>query len=122
MENANRVLLKILGVLVFISAISLYISMFTSLNRLYINLKYYNQERTISQKESPPSMKYATGGDILNAIYKGLETDIEIDGYVLNANIDITRIDLYKIDFKGQYRREIEIIDGKVNKVYYYKN
>lgn len=121
MENAIKFLFKLFGCIVFVAAVSNYLTMYNSLNRLQANLKYYNQDRAISQKESPPVEMYATGGDILNAIYKGLETEIEIDGYIVSRQSDITRIDVSRIDFQGKYRRKINIVDGKVDKVYYYK-
>lgn len=122
MENAIKFLFKLFGCMVFIIAITNYLTMYRSLQNVQVNLKYYNQNRTISQKESPPVEMYATGGDILNAIYRGLETDIEIDGYMVNRQSDITQIDISKIDLQGKYKRKINIVDGIVNKVYYYKN
>ena len=41
---------------------------------------------------------------------------------MVNRQSDITQIDISKIDLQGKYKRKINIVDGIVNKVYYYKN
>lgn len=119
MDEVIQVINKIVAAILFGASLTFYILGYNSINNI-LSLLNRNEEVAVWQGKDLSDIEESIPGErIVTEIYKGLQTDIEVDGEIISNNEDVTVLTLKKVDINKRYKREAIIDAGKVEKIIY---
>jgi len=122
-ENLSDFLFHAFMIAVFIAALTLFFVLSPASERVVSVLEgtINDNDAVIEVKEFDSEYMTVTGAEIIGDIISGIETDIYVDGTLIETTDNPFELDFSFINEYGTYREDIIIdSDGKVEEVHYY--